>query len=125
MSTFVQCFHCRMLDPWQIGLHPSTVIQVCFNDVFLNLQTKIENNPSHGDCSLICDGMSIKSNIFYNNATGNYDGFINFGEGIAVPDEETVAKEALVLMLVCFKGQWKYPVGYILIDKIDAETLNC
>ena len=38
--------------------------------------------------------------------------------------EDSIAKGALVLMLVSFKGHWEYPVGYILIDKIDGDTLN-
>ena len=90
---------------------------------------KIYVAPSHSDCALICDGMSIKSNHFYNNVTSSCDSFVNYVEGIALSDEGSIAKKAFVLlMLVSFKSHWKYPVGYILIDKVDAinnrNTLN-
>ena len=39
------------------------------------------------------------------------EGYVNYGDGIVVPDEDAVAKEALVFMLVTFRGHWKYPVG--------------
>ena len=48
--------------------------------------------------------MSIKANVSYNKPTGNYDGFVNYGEGVVPPDEEAIAKEALVLMLVSLSG---------------------
>ena len=48
-----------------------------------------------------------------------------YGKDIIVTDaEDTVAKEALVLMLVSHRGRWKYIVGYVLITKIDGETLH-
>ena len=96
-----------------------------FNDVFLHLKRIVAENPSYAECSIIADAMSIKQSVYYNKATGSYDGYVNFGEGIVVPDDNIVAKEALVFMLVSFKGQWKYPVGYILDDKIDGKNLHC
>ena len=44
----------------------------------------------------------LKSSIYYNHSTGNYDGYINYSESIVVPDKYAVAKEALVFMLVNF-----------------------
>ena len=40
--------------------------------------------------------MNIKSSLYYNHSTGNYDGYVNYDEGNVVPDEDAVAKEALV-----------------------------
>ena len=51
--------------------------------------------------------------------------YVNYGDGIVVPDEDAVAKEALVFMLVSFRGHWKYTVGYILDDTVNAEDLHC
>ena len=55
--------------------------------------------------------MSIKSNVFYNKHIGHYEGCVDLGKDIVVSDEDLIAKEALVLMLVSYRGQWKYPVG--------------
>ena len=96
-----------------------------FMDVLKSLKEKINKNPTHAECALLCDAMSIMSSVVYNNSTGNYDGYVNYGPGIVVPDEDIVAKEALVFMLVSFRGHWKYPVGYVLDDKINAKDLNC
>jgi hypothetical protein len=39
--------------------------------------------------------------------------------------DDTIASEALIFMLKALRSHWKYPIGYVLIDKIDAETLKC
>ena len=68
--------------------------------------------------------MSIHELLKYNQSMGKWDGYVNFGEGIAVPDPDVLAKDALVFLLVSFKGGWKYPVGYVLCDKISGKDLN-
>ena len=95
-----------------------------FQDVFDHLKSKVDENPKHSDCVLICDAMSIHELLKYNQSMGKWDGYVNFGEGIAVPDPDVLAKDALVFLLVSFKGGWKYPVGYVLCDKISAKDLN-
>ena len=68
--------------------------------------------------------MSIKSNIFYNKSTGSYEGFVSYGSDIVAFGEETVATESLVFMLVGMRSSWKYPIGYVLIDKITSNNLD-
>ena len=85
----------------------------------------VEENPSHAECVLIGDAMSIKESIYNNKSTGNHDICVNFGEDIVVPDENLVAKEELVFVLVSLKGQWKYHVGYVLLDRINTKNLHC
>ena len=80
-------------------------------DVLQNLKAKIDENP-----------VSIKSSVYYNHSTGDYN---VDGDGIIVLDEDVVAKEALVFMVVSFRGHWEYPVGYVLDDKVNADDLNC
>ena len=41
-----------------------------------------------------------------------------------VDDEDTVAKEALGFTLVSLRKSWKYPIGYVLINKVNTGTLN-
>ena len=76
-------------------------------------------------CFAVRCAMSIKSSVYYNLSTGDYNGYVNYGDGIVVLDEDVVAKEALVFMVVSFRGHWKYPVGYVLDDKVNADDLNC
>ena len=64
-------------------------------DVLQNLKAKIDENPAHAECALLCDAMSIKSSVYYNHSTGDYNGYVNYGDGIVVLDEDVVAKEAL------------------------------
>ena len=81
-------------------------------------------DPLHADCNLVCDGMSIKSSTIYNKTTGSFEGFVDFGCDIISDDENSVATEALVFMLVSLRKNWKYPIGYVLINKIDATNLH-
>ena len=60
----------------------------------------------------------------YNKRTREFLSYIDLGENIATDDEDREAKEALFLMLVALRSNWKYPVGYVLIDKVDASTLS-
>ena len=60
----------------------------------------------------------------YNKGTNRYLGYIDLGTNILVDAEDKEATEALVFMLVSLRKSWKYPIGYVLIDKINAGTLN-
>ena len=89
-----------------------------FADVYNHLKLKVEENPKHSDCVLICDGMSIQELLKYCQKLTTMVGYVDYGEGIAVPDPDVVATEALVFMLVSFRGGWKYPVGYVSVTKL-------
>ena len=62
--------------------------------------------------------MAIKSGTIFNKEKGCFEGFI-------IDDENKIATDALVFMLVGLKGHWKYPIGYVLCDKINSENLKC
>ena len=113
-------------DPRSISHWTSTV--KCdpgfFVDIFEHLQRLVKADVSNADCVLICDGMKIMQFIMYNRVTGGYDGFVNLGDGIITDDEDSEASEALVFMLVSLRFNWKYPCGYVFIDKINATTLH-
>ena len=38
--------------------------------------------------------------LCYNHSAGNHDGYASYGEGIVAPEDDVVAKEVLVFMLV-------------------------
>ena len=94
-------------------------------DVFDQIQLKIEEHPEYQNCALLCDAMAIKSGTIFNKEKGCFEGFINYGENIIVDDENKIATEVFVFMLVGLKGNWKYPIGYVSCDKINSENLKC
>ena len=114
--------HSNSLTEWTSSVECEPGI---FMDVLKNLNSRIKENPTHADCVLICDAMSIKSSVFYNPTTGNHQGYIDYGDGIEVPDVDIAATEATVFMLVSFRGHWKYPIGYVLDNKLNAQDLRC
>ena len=91
------------------------------SEAFANLQRQSEENVDMSECALILDGMSIRKQILYCQRLAKYVGFTDYGN--LVPEgADTPASEALVFMLVGLKSKWKCPIGYLLIDKADAET---
>ena len=62
----------------------------------------------------LCEAMNINTSTVYNNSSGNMDGHVNYGEGVAATDPDAVATEALI---VSFHGHCKYPAGYFLTNK--------
>ncbi len=77
------------------------------------------------DCALMLDSMHIKSRVQLNKSDDQYEGFVDFGEDLDIGEEnnnDTVVTEALVFMPVGLRGQWKFPVGYFLVNKVNAEV---
>ena len=114
--------HPRSISNWTSSVKSSPGI---FIDVFNHLQLLIEKHPQYRDCALLCDAMSIKASTVFKKGKGSFEGFIDYGENIIVDDENKIATEALVFMLFSLNGNWKYPIGYIFCDKINAENLKC
>ena len=109
----------------QIGQVQSVDCEVgFFIDVFKELQGKILSKTLKPEGALLCDGMKIRSNVKYNKTTGSFEGFVNLGKDIVPSDEDVIATEAIVFMLVGWRGHWKYPIGYVLIDSISANNLH-
>lgn len=59
--------------------------------------------------------MSIRKQILWNNSSGEYIGYVNYG-GIVDIDFQGIATEALVFQIVSLNGNFKCPVAYLLID---------
>jgi hypothetical protein len=97
-----------------------------FKDVFLHLKQMTEKDSVNADCALIFDGMKIRQEILYNISKGRMDGFVDYGKDIVScdneEDDDTVATDALIFLLSAFRSHWKYPIGYVLYNKIDADT---
>ena len=95
-----------------------------FKDVFEHIKSLTALDPRNADCALLCDGISIRNNVVYNKRTGQYVGFIDLGKNIVVEDEDAEATEGLVFMLTSLRSSWKFPIGYVLINKINGSTLH-
>lgn len=68
--------------------------------------------------ALIFDEMAIRQHVEYDGT--KFSGYIDMGDNIACNDN-ILASEALVFMIVCINGAWKIPIAYFLINKINAE----
>lgn len=71
-------------------------------------------------CSLMLDEMSIRKKV---EMVGNkVFGYVDFGTGL---EDDEVAQEALVIMVVAINGDFKLPIGYFLIKSLSgAEKAN-
>lgn len=69
-------------------------------------------------CSLKFDEIAIKKHIQWDGK--KFLGYVDVGSSIE-DDSTPVATEALMLMLVCFNGNWKVPCGYFLIDVMTGD----
>lgn len=60
------------------------------------------------------DGMSMNDDLEWDATAKRQTGFVDIGNG---PNEEAGRlKEALVFMAAVLLGNWKIPIGYLLIN---------
>ena len=65
------------------------------------------------------DAMAIRKHIQYSSRTKSFKGFVDLGDG---PDEQNVASEALVFMVVGLQGHWKAPIAHFLTRTLTQES---
>ncbi|KAL1446909.1 hypothetical protein WDU94_007611, partial [Cyamophila willieti] len=70
--------------------------------------------------SLMVDSMSIKQDVKWDGT--KHVGYVNFGVDYN-DDSVPHAKEALVFLLNCINGSWKYPIAYFFVAGISGEQL--
>lgn len=90
-----------------------------FQEVFLFIKNHIPSEDY--DCNLVFDAMAIRKKIIYDSNSDKFLGYCDYGN-IKVESQETEATEALVFMLVCLNGKWKFPIGYFLQAKSTASV---
>jgi len=64
------------------------------------------------DCALLLDSMAIRQQILWDEKNNKFVGYSDYGNDINLERNETLAKEALVFMLVSYNGKWKWPIAY-------------
>lgn len=71
--------------------------------------------------ALMLDEMGIKKGIQYLRE-GKLRGYIDIGSEIETCNDILLAKDALVFMAVALDDRWKIPLGYFLVNGIDASA---
>ena len=69
------------------------------------------------------DGISIKKGLQHL-SNRKVRGYVNIGSGIEDSDSMHLAKEAVVLMVVSLDGGWKLPIGYVVVNGMDATSTS-
>jgi len=82
------------------------------------LKSETSNFSHVKDVALIYDAMSIREG-FWLDKSGKVYGYCDLG-GIAHTDNEELAKEALVFIIGSLNKNFKCPVAYFFINKINA-----
>lgn len=91
-----------------------------FTKEILNaLKCKVRNMDSPIFCNLVIDEVTIRQQVVYD---GNqYYGYVDLGVNwIKDVDNPSLAKNALVFMVVALNSHWKAPIGYFLIDSLNG-----
>ena len=111
--------HEKTIYRWMTKL----VIEPGFSRFSLNLMESIVKSENDAGkqvyCSLVLDEMKIKKNVWFNGRV--FTGYVDLGEGCDASDENEIATEALVFMVNCLNGHWKFPVAFFFINKLNAN----
>ncbi|KAG6443087.1 hypothetical protein O3G_MSEX002641 [Manduca sexta] len=108
--------HPRALSKWygSINAEPGFT-----NECFKNLELKFYSSSKPVVCSLVFGEMTLrKQKLFKEKKLG----YVNFGDCPIEGQEEAVATQVLVFMLVSLSENWKIPLGYFLAAGISADT---
>lgn len=93
------------------------------NAIFDELKARAVNDAKFRNTALMMDSMHIKARTIYNEHSGKFDGFVDYG-GISVESDDNLATEAFVFLLVGLQSYWKYPVGYdVLVHRLTSYNL--
>ena len=69
--------------------------------------------------SLVVDEMDIRKHLSFD---GNkFVGNVDLGDNRETGDDDEVASEALVFLVVALNNSWKLPVGYFLINGLGSS----
>ena len=94
------------------------------HQVLSTLRDKHNNDPfNYTLCSLVIDGMAVKTQLEWDPQTKKMVGFVDLGcNASQMVDGQDEATEALVIMAVGLVGHWKAPIAYFLTNKLTADV---
>ena len=108
--------HQRTLAKWMASIDDKPGFSI---PMLNTLAERCKEDPAqYQNCTLALDGMSIKQQVTFTQASGDMMGFEDLGDG---EEGEMEAKEALVFMLIGVRGHWKAPFAYFLTKGVRAE----
>ncbi|XP_063048863.1 THAP domain-containing protein 2-like [Engraulis encrasicolus] len=102
---------------WLQTVDASPGLNICLLDMLE--KRKLEDPDRFGQVCLMLDGMSIRKQLQYESHTRTMRGLVDLGMGL---DETTVAKEALVFMVVGLRGHWKLPIAFYFINTVSPDA---
>lgn len=109
--------HPRTISRWYLTVDAEPGFTT---EAFKVLKPKCDMNKKPVLCSLVFDEVAIRKQKLFHKERKL--GTVNIGAGpVDGEEEDTVASQALVFMLVSLTENWKLPVGYFLIAGINAE----
>jgi len=88
--------------------------------VFNFLKLEITQKTWLQDCSLVFDSMPIRKQLIWEPDKGKYAGNVEFGVG----ESTDLATEVLVIMVVCLTKQFKCPIAFFYVNKINSSVLS-
>ena len=107
-KTLVRWYSCIEGNP---GFH---------NETFTALQQFVDSRGGQPIlCSMMMDEIAIRKQVLWDGK--KYVGYIDHGVPVEDSSSLPVAKEALVMMIVCMTERWKIPVAYFLIDGLRGQ----
>ena len=74
------------------------------------------------DCIIIIDEMSIKKEVKWDPKNEKFVGTVDYGS-IKAEETDTIATNALVIMISGLKKPWYVPLGYFLTNKLNGDIL--
>ena len=84
------------------------------------LKERKKTDPAnYTNVALMIDAMSIRRQIIFDQVEQKLKGFVDLGDGSESEDE---ASEALVFMVVGYRGHWKAPIAYYLTKSLKKDT---
>lgn len=89
------------------------------SDVFKEISTFPEVTRH---CHLVFDSMAIRHDVKWDDNAQKQMGYCDYGNKVTIQNKNKQASQALVFMLVSLRGTWKWPVGYFLVDAINATV---
>eukprot|EP00794_Sanderia_malayensis_P011743 gene11743-12964_t len=107
--------------------HPATIrswsVNVQCEPGFLSktldfVETKVKDGEQ--DCVIMLDEMSIKSQLLWDKKNAKFAGNVDYGALKAEPND-SIAKNALVIMVSGLQTPWYVPIAYFLTNSINGD----
>lgn len=109
---------------WYAGINSSPGFDTDAFDFLEKKATEFKfKNNKNLLCSLVLDGMAIRSHSQWNAERMRFDGFVDMGQRLTAQGILPMAKEALVFMVVGVEEKFKMPLAYFFINGLNTNQM--